>query len=69
MVDEKIIELFFARSEQAISELDVKYGKIFNKGIKNSSLCVVDGAGHFCFLEKPLKVRKLIKDFYSGENL
>ena len=50
-------------------ETPVKYGKIFNKGIKNSSLCVVDGAGHFCFLEKPLKVRKLIKDFYSGENL
>ena len=26
--DEKIIELFFARSEQAIKELDNKYGKI-----------------------------------------
>lgn len=26
--DEKIIELFFARSEQAIQELDLKYGKI-----------------------------------------
>ena len=25
--DEKIIELFFARSEQAIQELDIKYGK------------------------------------------
>lgn len=29
--DEKIIELFFARSEQAIRELDVKYGKVFYK--------------------------------------
>lgn len=28
MDDEKIIELFFARSEQAIGELDVKYGKL-----------------------------------------
>ena len=28
MDDEKIIELFFARSEQAIRELDMKYGKI-----------------------------------------
>ena len=26
--DEKIIELFFERSEQAIQELDIKYGKI-----------------------------------------
>ena len=26
--DKKIIELFFARSEQAIKELDVKYGKL-----------------------------------------
>lgn len=28
MEDEKIIELFFNRSEQAIQELDMKYGKI-----------------------------------------
>ena len=28
MEDEKIMELFFARSEQAIRELDIKYGKI-----------------------------------------
>lgn len=29
MNDEKIIELFFERSEQAIKELDKKYGKVF----------------------------------------
>ncbi len=28
ITDEKIIEMFFERSEQAIQELDVKYGKI-----------------------------------------
>lgn len=28
MEDEKIIELFFGRSEQAIKELDLKYGKV-----------------------------------------
>lgn len=28
MDDEKIIELFFARSEQSIRELDIKYGKL-----------------------------------------
>ena len=26
--DEKIIEMFFERSEQGIRELDIKYGKI-----------------------------------------
>lgn len=30
MLDEQIIELFFKRSEQAISELDDKYGKVFH---------------------------------------
>jgi hypothetical protein len=29
--DEKIIELFFARSEQGIQELDHKYGKVCYK--------------------------------------
>lgn len=29
--DEKIIELFFERSEQGIQELDIKYGKVFHK--------------------------------------
>lgn len=29
--DGKIIELFFARSERAIQELDIKFGKIFHK--------------------------------------
>lgn len=29
--DEKIIELFFSRSEQAIKELDLKYGKLCHK--------------------------------------
>ncbi len=30
MNDERIIELFFERSEQAINELDGKYGKVFH---------------------------------------
>ena len=29
--DEKIIEMFFERSEQGIRELDVKYGKVFHR--------------------------------------
>ena len=31
MDDEKIIELFFERNEQAIKELDLKYGKVCHK--------------------------------------
>ena len=31
MEDEKIVELFFQRSEQAVRELDLKYGKVFWK--------------------------------------
>ena len=29
--DEKIIDLFFNRSEKAIQELDIKYGKVYHK--------------------------------------
>ena len=36
--DEKIIEMFFERSEQAIRELDIKYGKIcHNLGMERHS--------------------------------
>lgn len=49
MDDERIIELFFERSEQAIKQLDSKYGKVFHAlsfGILNDRLdaeeCVND---------------------------
>ena len=29
--DEKIIEMFFERSEQGMRELDIKYGKVCHK--------------------------------------
>ena len=35
MEDEKIIELFFARSEAAIAELAAKYGAFFRRRPKN----------------------------------
>ena len=53
MVDEKIIELFFARSEQAISELDQKYGKVFQKTSYN-------------ILNDPLDVEECVNDAYLG---
>lgn len=31
MEDEKIVELFFKRSEQAITEVDIKYGKVCHR--------------------------------------
>lgn len=39
MEDAQIIELFFARSEDAISELDKKYGKLCHKlAVQNAIL-------------------------------
>ena len=35
MTDEQIIELFFERSEQAINELDCKYGKVLHNLSQN----------------------------------
>lgn len=61
--DEKIIEMFFQRSEQAIQELDIKYGKIFRKlsynivnNLQDSEECVNDaylGAWNTIPPEKP----------------
>lgn len=49
MEDEKIIELFFARSESAIRELDIKYGKNCHrlannilKDLQDAEECVSD---------------------------
>ena len=53
MVDERIIELFFARSEQAISELDNKYGKVFHKT-------------SFNILNDQLDVEECVNDAYLG---
>ena len=42
--DEKIIELFFERSEQSIRELDTKYGKVCRK-LSNNIVNNREGAG------------------------
>ena len=47
--DEKIIELFFERSEQGIRELDMKYGKICHR------LCLLIGGN---ILDKHRHFRK-----------
>ena len=53
MVDEIIIEMFFVRSEQAIKELDIKYGKIFHKTSYN-------------ILNDELDVEECVNDAYLG---
>lgn len=53
MEDEAIIELFFARSERAIKELDLKYGKVCRKISSN-------------ILHSPQDAEECINDAYLG---
>ena len=53
MRDEQIIELFFERSERAINELDVKYGKVLH-GIS------------FNILNDRLDAEECVNDSYLG---
>ena len=53
MEDEEIIGLFFARSEQAICELDRKYGKVFQKTSYN-------------ILKDELDAAECVNDVYLG---
>ena len=39
------------------------YGRLYNKLIKDSTLEVISGAGHFVHLDEPEKVTKLITGF------
>ena len=53
MNDERIIELFFERSEQAIKELDDKYGKVFH-------------ALSYNILNNQQEVEECVNDAYLG---
>ena len=53
MIEEEIIGLFFAREEQAIRELDIKYGKVFYKTSYN-------------ILKNELDVEECVNDAYLG---
>ena len=53
MQDEQIIELFFERSEQAVKELDSKYGKVFQNLSYN-------------ILNDRLDVEECVNDAYLG---
>ena len=53
MADEQIIELFFQRSEQAIRELDDRYGRVFHKTSYN-------------ILNNQLDAEECVNDAYLG---
>ena len=44
-------------------ETPLYMAKKLNKNIKNSTLVVVQGAGHFCFIDKPNKFNMEVKEF------
>lgn len=44
-------------------ETPLYMAKRLNEGIKNSTLSVYKGAGHFCFLDKPNKFNMEVKEF------
>ena len=43
----------------------VYMAKRLKKGIKNSQLMVFEGAGHFCFIDKPAKFNLLTREFLT----
>lgn len=44
-------------------ETPVYMAKRLNKGIKNSKLLIIKNAGHFCFIDSPLKFNTEVKEF------
>ena len=44
-------------------ETPLYMAKRLNQGIKNSKLIVLDGAGHFCFIDKPNRFNLEVKEF------
>ena len=55
--------LIFGKKDK---ETPVYMGRRLNKRIKNSTLYVVRGAGHFAFVEKPREISEKIKEFFLG---
>ena len=39
----------------------------FNKKMVNSSLYIIKGAGHFCFVEKPYEFNIIMLEFLNGD--
>jgi pimeloyl-ACP methyl ester carboxylesterase len=39
------------------------YGRLYHESIDDSTLQIVEGAGHYVFVDKPAQTLALIKDF------
>jgi len=48
-------------------ETPVYMAKRFNKGLINSSLSIYENAGHFCFIDCPLKFNLEVREFLLSE--
>ena len=66
-LDDKLIDiknptlLIFGENDK---ETPLYMAKKMEQGIKNSSLTVIPNAGHFCFMEKPLKFNMEVREFF-----
>ena len=67
MEDAQIIELFFARSEDAISELDKKYGRLCHKLADNILASAQDAEEHYAARELAAAIERFL-DTQSKEN-
>ncbi len=43
-------------------------GKLMEERIPNSGLCVLEGCGHFSFLEKPSQFRSIMRSYFECRN-
>lgn len=50
------------------TETPLYMAKKLNSGIKNSKLIVIDDAGHFCFIDKPLTFNMEVREFLLSNN-
>ena len=40
-------------------------GKLMEERIENSGLCVLEGCGHFSFLEKPAQFKSIMRSYFN----
>jgi pimeloyl-ACP methyl ester carboxylesterase len=57
--------IIFGRND---TETPLYMAKKLNSGIKNSKLIVVNDAGHFCFIDKPLTFNTEVREFLLSKN-
>ena len=58
-IENEVLIIFGANDK----ETPLYMAKRLKRGIKNGKYAVIDGAGHFCFIEKPNKFNAEVKEF------